>query len=397
MKTLLRTLFCLLLTALLLWGTAGCLLPQETPAAFDGEAVALDIGSPVKHYFEQLSNKEKHAYNAILSAVSDFPNAIEIPALTKEEMERMYTAVLLDNPELFFLDNASTMRQSNKRTYFYPTYRMNAEDYAAMRSRCSTVAAQILEEAREQSSAFARERVVHDRLIAGCRYTDSKANPYKSTLYGVLVGGGASCEGYAKAAKYLLDQLDIPCYVVLGDSTPPGSNTQSHMWDIVKLEGTYYHLDLTWDDPIIESGGDVIRYSFFNITDEQIRKTHSNFDAGHACTAKAQNFYVHENLLFAEFGKDEKERLIRYAAETISAGSEGFQLRFSNDEAYRSAMQELIDDEGIYTLLKQISKKTDTPFATDRVSYVHSDTDYSIEIMIETQKGGEDNNGYAEN
>ena len=397
MKTLLRLLLCLAVSALLLVGAAGCLASPESPAAPGGNTEVLDAGSPFKHYFAQLTDKEKTAYNAILSAATDFPNVIEIPALTRDEMQRMYTAVLYDNPELFFLDNASTMRQSKKRTYFYPSYRLNAEDYAAMRGRCSTVAAQILDEARQQPSAFARERVVHDRLIAGCRYTDSKSDPYRSTIYGVLVGGAASCEGYAKAAKYLLDQLEIPCYVVSGNSTPPGSTTSSHMWNVVQLEGAYYHLDLTWDDPVVESGGDMIRYAYFNVTDAQIRKTHTDFDAGHACTADAQNFYVHENLLFHAFGGEEKERVVRYAADTIDAGSDGFQLRFADEETYRSALSDLIDNEGVYTLLKQINEKADTTFATDRVSYINTDADYSIEIMIETQQGGDENNGYAEN
>ena len=135
MKTLLRALLCLALSALLLVGTAGCLASPGSPAAPDNGAEALDAGSPFKHYFEQLTDNEKTAYNAILSAVTDFPNMIEIPALTKDEMQRMYTALLYDNPELFFLDNASTMRQSKKHNYFYPSYRLNAEDYAAMRSR----------------------------------------------------------------------------------------------------------------------------------------------------------------------------------------------------------------------------------------------------------------------
>ena len=116
MKSLLRALLCLALSALLLVGTAGCLASPGSPAAPDNGAEALDAGSPFKHYFEQLTDNEKTAYNAILSAVTDFPNMIEIPALTKDEMQRMYTALLYDNPELFFLDNASTMRQSKKPT-----------------------------------------------------------------------------------------------------------------------------------------------------------------------------------------------------------------------------------------------------------------------------------------
>ena len=395
MKKGVRVFLCLCLFALLAAGTGGCLLP-ETASDFSGEAQTLSIGSPYKHYFQQLTNKEKHAYNAILSALPRFPDSIEIPDLTSAELTRMYTALLYDNPEYFFLNNDSQIRQSKKRTYFYPSYRMGAEDYAAMHRKCTEAAAQIVAQAQAQATVFDRERTVHDCIIAMCSYSDSAANAYKNTIYGVLAGGSAACEGYAKTVKYLLDQLEIPCYVVHGNSTPPGSRTQGHMWNIVQIDGDFYHLDLTWDDPVLEKGGNLLRYTYFNVTDAQIRKTHTEYDAGTACTATKDNFFIHESLLFSDLDDAEKARAADYAAQTISAGSDGFQLRFADKASYEKAQQKLFTQEEIYALLQQIEEKADRTFATDRVSYFSTDTDYSIEIILEQQKGGETNE-YAEN
>ena len=372
---------CLLLCLLLAAGAAGCALLPGSEPDFVADTAELSIGSPYKHHFNRLSDTEKAAYNAILSVISDFPQRIEIPALTRNELNEMYAALLHDNPELFFLSGDSVMRQIKKRTYIYPNYRMDVADYDAMSRKCSEIAAQILDEAREEKSVFGRERTVHDRLIAMCSYTDDEADIYRSTIYGALCGAEASCEGYAKTAKYLLDQLDIPCFVVLGNSTPPGSRTQSHMWNAVQLNGNWYHLDLTWDDPVLEKGGQLIRYSYFNVTDETLAATHTDYDAGVVCDATQDNFFVHEKLLFTAFGEEESNRAASYAAQVLNAGSDGFQLRFADEAAYVNAQKTLFDEESIYALLKQIEKKTEQTFATDQVTYFTTDEEYTIEIL----------------
>lgn len=381
MKKVVKRTLCLLLCLLLAAAAGGCaLFPQSTPG-FVGDTAEIPDGSPYKHYFLRLSDPEKMAYNAILSEIYQFPQRIEIPQLTRDELTEMYTALLYDNPELFFLTGDSVMRQIKKRSYIYPTYSMDVADYDAMSGKCGRIAAQILEDARKEDSAFDRERVIHDRLIASCSYSDDEADLYRSTIYGTLCGGEAACEGYAKTAKYLLDALGIPCFVVLGNSTPPGSRTEGHMWNAVQLDGEWYHLDLTWDDPVLEKGGDLIRYSYFNVTDEAIGKTHEDFDTGVACTATKYNFFVHEKLLFTSFGDEEANRAASYAAQVLDAGSDGFQLRFADKKAYESAQKALFDDESIYALLKKIGKKTELSFATDQVTYFTTDENYTIEIL----------------
>ena len=151
-----------------------------------------------------------------------------------------------------------------------------------------------------------------------------------------------------------------------------------------------------------------MRYTYFNVTDDVIRRTHSDFDAGCICTATQDNFLVHEGLLFTEFGDAEKQRAADFAAQTLSLGSIGFQLSFADDVSYQNAQTQLFDREEIYGLLKQIAEKTDRTIATDRVSYYNLDTDRSIEILVEepekepskaeesTESGETNSDGYAE-
>lgn len=64
-----------------------------------------------------------------------------------------------------------------------------------------------------------------------------------ATAYGALVTGSAVGEGYAMAYKAMCDELGIGCYVVVG--TRDGS---PHAWNIVALDGHYYHIDVSMCD-----------------------------------------------------------------------------------------------------------------------------------------------------
>ena len=377
-----RNICAAVLALLIVCGLGGCVFSRETPPDFSGEAVASADGSPVKHYFEQLDNTEKHAYNAILAEVRGFPEKIAVPTLTNDQLNHLYTALLYDNPELFFLDRYSSVRQSKKTSYFYPRYRMGQADYEAMLKKCIDVADKITEEVRQEKSVFDKELAVHDKLIAMCRYSENTAYMYRNTIYGVLCGNNATCEGYARTAKYLLDRLGVPCYVISGQSTPPGSTTSSHMWNIVEVDGKHYHLDLTWDDPVIESGQNLIRHTYFNVSDSVISKTHAGFTGADACTAIDDNYFVHEHLVFADWGAAERQRAVEIAAASIEAGSEGFQLRFSNEATYKKAKQALFESHEVYEILQKVQEETDMPYAADRMSLFEGD-DYTIDVILE--------------
>ncbi len=369
---------------LLLSVLTGCdvSLLDDPPADFSGTAQRLTEGGYTKYYFEKLDNVSRHAYNAVLRNIWSFPERIEVPALTDAQLNAFYTALLYDNPELFFLGQHTTVRQSKQRAFFYPEYIMGQEDYVAMIRRCSAVATQIADTAATFDTEFQREKSVHDQLIARTVYNDNGDALYKNSIYGLLCGNSAACEGYAKTAKYILDRLHIPCYVVTGQSAVPGSQSQMHMWNIVRIGDAYYHLDLTWDDPVLQAGGNVIQYNYFNVTDAQISRTHSAYSSDNACTAIDANYFVHEHLLFSEWSDAERDRIVGVAAGMIVAGSEGFQIRFANEKAYRDAQEKLIEKQEIYDLLARVQEASEGDFATDKVSYVSNDDTYGIDIIL---------------
>lgn len=59
------------------------------------------------------------------------------------------------------------------------------------------------------------------------------------------------CEGYARALKVLCDKIDIPCVLVNGDALDNDGNAGAHMWNYVELDGAWYAVDVTWNDPTV--------------------------------------------------------------------------------------------------------------------------------------------------
>lgn len=89
--------------------------------------------------------------------------------------------------------------------------------------------------------------------------------------YGALVEGKAVCEGYAEAYQFLLQCAGLQSFIVTGSSMNPATGIpEGHAWNMVRVDGRYYHVDLTWDDQ-----GERLFYAYFNKTDARIKEDHT--------------------------------------------------------------------------------------------------------------------------
>jgi len=122
-------------------------------------------------------------------------------------------------------------------------------------------------------SNTARVMAIHDHIVAHTTY-GSSGNAY--TAVGVLVDRKAVCDGYSKAFQLFMDALGIPCVRFTGTA-----GGVSHAWNAVQLNGCWYHVDTTWDDPVPDTGG--VSYEYFLVTDSILQQTHS-WSASIACT-----------------------------------------------------------------------------------------------------------------
>ena len=106
----------------------------------------------------------------------------------------------------------------------------------------------------------------HNYIINNSKYdqerSDNNVVKYKSDMaYGTLLEGYSLCGGYTDAMELFLEDLGIKSYRIA---------SENHVWNAVNLNDLWYHLDLTWDDPITTDGSDILEYNFFLITTSEL-------------------------------------------------------------------------------------------------------------------------------
>lgn len=119
---------------------------------------------------------------------------------------------------------------------------------------------------------YEKIKVIHDYIINNTVYDQERANEVTSgnvtdynyssnTAYGALIQGKAICGGYTDAMALFLDKFGIKNYKI---------SSEQHIWNYVYIDGSWKHLDLTWDDPVTSTGENVLTHNFFLINTETL-------------------------------------------------------------------------------------------------------------------------------
>ena len=112
---------------------------------------------------------------------------------------------------------------------------------------------------------------IHNMLARNVVYQDCGETAH--TMYGPLAEKRGVCDGYAKAFQFVLDGLGIPSFVVAGKAMNPVRGIfEPHAWNLVYIDGTWTHIDLTFDSTV--SCFSNVRHDYFGLTEHAIKKDH---------------------------------------------------------------------------------------------------------------------------
>jgi hypothetical protein len=142
-------------------------------------------------------------------------------------------------------------------------------------------------------------RAVHDYIVLNTAYDEENFEadtlPEESfTVEGVLFKGKAVCQGYAETFELFMNLLGIDCKFVEGKDLRSGV---SHAWNMVLLNGDWYQVDTTWDDPIPDQTGKV-QYKYFLVTDKVMSVDHSwNKNNYPACNSVDYQYFIYEDYI----------------------------------------------------------------------------------------------------
>lgn len=343
-----------------------------------------DIGSPFKHHYNGLEDIEKHAYNEILSNIYSMPETISIPAIDSEQFNRVFSALLCDNPDLFFVGRKCTLTSHLLATDCAIEYIIGKEEYSEQKAELDGICEAVVSSLTNPDDEWQTEKEIHDYIVENCEYKIVESEHVYSSAYGALVNGEAACEGYSKAAKLLLDTAGIESSVVSGISRGFDGEYDPHMWNAVKINGDFYYLDCTWNDPVSSDGKEYTAYSYFNVSDEMIASTHTDISQDFGCDSTEENYYIKTGRFFSSYDRSCEKKLALLVADELEGGSETLQLRFGSKKVYDKAVSDLIGGERIYNVLRAAKSKTNVDFSADSLSYYKTPDQLLLTVILET-------------
>ncbi len=197
-----------------------------------------------------------------LSTLSETDAAVL--AACKQVMEQLITEGMSPaEQELAIHDVVEAFRTGDLSTL--------SETDAAVLAACKQVMEQLI---TEGMSPAEQELAIHDWMIDHTAYDETQQLSSRNHPYGLLVEGKAVCMGYANTFQLFMDLLEIPCLTVTSDT---------HAWNLVELDGAWYGVDVTWDDPLgpyedVPAANEREHHRFFNVTDALLRQTDHRWD-----------------------------------------------------------------------------------------------------------------------
>ena len=223
------------------------------------------------YYYEQLDKYEKSVYYQLRAGLQTRQAAIEVPRTDGRTLSDLYFLLRLDHPELFYSAAFQYRVAPGADTVtVLPGYLFDRKKLVshsdAMRARCERLIRPVRDKTEEEKLLY-----IHDFICGNVRY-DKLKKEYSHEILGPLGQSVGVCEGIAKSVKLLCDALGVWCIVAVSDNNPEKGIKYRHTWNVVRLEGKYYHLDATFDNSLGEP--EDIRYDYFLLSDKQHFRDH---------------------------------------------------------------------------------------------------------------------------
>lgn len=310
------------------------------------------------YYYEQLSEAQQEIYKQVYRALTK-RTEVAVSTLLPQELDKVYTCVLNDHPEIFYTESyICTTHSRNNETVklsFRGQYTYDESESADRIALMEKEKERILSGIPQGATDFEKIKYVFDTLVNETEYvTDAKDN---QNICSVLIGQESTCQGYAKATQYLLNGAGIDTTLVTGNVAG-----ESHAWNLVMSDGEWYYLDTTWGDvdyqSLQENSVDKevmpVNYDYFLIASDRLYETHtpSRIVPLPDCAATADNYYVHEGLYVT--GLDAR-LLHEIFAKAYEKGEGIVRFQCANDAVFEQVSAYLLEEQHIFDFVDTLN------------------------------------------
>lgn len=307
--------------------------------------------------YKKLTQNEQQIYKEILNSLLACETETVLSTTDPEMIDKAFTAVMLDNPEIFYVDGYKytefTRDENVERIEFTGKYLYDNEEIVRRQALIDSKVSDILSGMPDTEDEYLKVKYLYDTLVTQTEYDIHAAD--NQNICSVFLNGKSVCQGYAKAMQYLANRAGVECSLVLGNVI----GGEGHAWNLVSVNDNWYYLDSTWGDAFYLFGEQgqvadvqtsVINYDYLCVTTEQLLLTH-NPDMPvelPECVAVTDNYYVREGLYFT--GYDEAKLADVFSC-AVADGKETVTFKCSDSTVYDEMYRILLDEQKIFEFL----------------------------------------------
>lgn len=247
--------------------------------------------------YESLQDEHmQELYITIRDCLLNYDTSVEISSASRTDINNILYAVLGDHPEIFWMGGYEF-----NLGIFSPIYSVTNNEKATMersiREQTNVIIASTI--TADGLNNCEKVRLIYDYLITNTLYGESERD---QEIDSVILNHESVCAGYAKSFAYLMDRIGIPCACI---------SSESHMYNVVELDGMTYLVDVTGGDAFEEAGyGNYPDYSYLICSNTQLKNSSDHHplpicgDLQYACVDDSRNYYT-EFGLYAQIWKSE--------------------------------------------------------------------------------------------
>lgn len=307
-----------------------------------------DHGGIEEYYFNQIPSELNEIYRELYERIKNYEDSADLYAsVSTDNFWIAYYAVLADHPEFFWIDSSVQAKESSftgKVIGYQLSTTVDIENRDFLRTQLEAAADECISRIDPDVSDYQKIKQVYEYLIDMVDYDGS--SPDNQNIQSALLNHRSVCAGYAKAFQYILHRMGMFCTYVTGSTVSGGD----HGWNIVRIDGNYYHVDVTWGDPVFvntqeaSGGGSAMNYNYLCCTDAELYKTHIPKASVPLpeCFDDSYNYYKRNNMYYEYFDYD---TIYNVLMNSVWSDESSVVMKFGSSEAYETAKYEMFQNK----------------------------------------------------
>ena len=255
------------------------------------------------------------AFNAGIAAHEEYID-VKGMGLTTENIYGLSRELFSRSPYNYLFTSLRFTSQSGSVVSLIPVYSASAERAAEMIAEVDGIVNEIVDGIPDGADKVEQLLYVHDWLVLNTSY-DTTLSIHDA--YALFTQGTGVCDAYSFAMMAVCMRLDIPCVRITSDS-------MNHAWNRVQIDGEWYHIDATYNDPTPDRIGRVYHVNFLVSDAKLLTQDHSGFETGF-CTSDRfdDGFWRETKSQVVRFGDD-----LLYVRESSAYTEDGYVIELVN-------------------------------------------------------------------